>query len=856
MSPLRTHAEKRGLRGIAKAAVAAVVSIATFGTMAIAGASVASATETTATLPQPESSKTVTPNGDGTYTMKLSVTGNTAEDSTVKTTPADIVLVVDKSNSMKGERFDTAKTAATGLAKKLLTADNAKANAVRMSVVTFETTAQNATAWTTNAGAVSAAIGVQPSYNGGNRGGTNWDDALEKANAISARPEATKYIVFLSDGLPTFRNGRQCTGPFWQQQCTDISGNGQDDRDGLNYDAALAEAKQRGNAVLYSVSADRDANARMDDLAREARGTFFDGSDSAKLNDAFDSIFKKITTSAAYRNVVIKDALSDYVTFADTNADGTPKFTATKDGKAWAAAPAPTVEGKNITWNLGSANLDTVKYELSVTLKPTQAAYDKAVENGGKSTLPSNDDATVSYDVVTSVNDKETVKSGTPFPLPHGNITVPVSKVTIQKEWKGDGPKSDVTVGLYKNGAKYKDVTLNEAGNWTKDVIVPAGLDTYTWSVKESTVPEGYTAAISDGKQFAAGEADFVAITVTNTYSVKPATLSGKDNLKGTKTFTGRADDKWLDTDKFAFTLDANNDDTAAAVEAGDVTLPKDTTVTVDKTAADGAFNFGDITFAKAGDYSFKISEVKGDIPGVTYDTHAYVVNVKVTDNGKGQLEAVATPGTASSEFKNTYAVTGDVTSDPLTAKKTLTGTKLTDQQFAFTAASDDEDAPKFQHPTAKNDADGNVNFGTVTFDKAGTYVYKVAETNDAQKNVKYDDTTYTVTYTVADDTKGGLTIEKTAIEKVAADGTKTAADAIAFVNHTSIPATPLTPAKPVEKPSKPAEKPTTPAAKPQAEPKTPAKQLGRTGAAVAGIAVFAAIAAIAGAAIVRRRKA
>ncbi|PJM73964.1 hypothetical protein CS006_02085 [Bifidobacterium primatium] len=843
MSPLRTHAEKRGLRGIAKAAVAAVVSIATFGTMAIAGASVASATETTATLPQPESSKTVTPNGDGTYTMKLSVTGKTAEDSAVKTTPADIVLVVDKSNSMKGKRFDTAKKAATDLANKLLTADNAKADAVRMSVVTFETTAQDATNWTTSANGVAAAIGGQPNYNGNNRGGTNWDDALEKANAVSARPGATKYIVFLSDGLPTFRNdGRN-----------GYTGNGQDDPRGLNYAAALAEANRRGNAVLYSVSADRDANARMDDLAREAEGTFFDGSDSAKLNDAFNSIFEKITTSAAYRNVVIKDTLSDYVTFAD----GTPKFTATKDGKAWAAAPVPTVDGKNITWNLGSTNLDAVKYELSVTLKPTQAAYDKAVENGKESTLPSNDDATVSYDVVTSVNGKETVKSGTPFPLPHGNIDVPVSKVTVKKVWAGSGPKSDVTVELDKDGAKYADVILNEAGNWTKDVIVPAGLDAYTWSVKEPTVAEGYTVAISgdNNKKFAAGKADSGTITVTNTYSVKPVTLSGKDNLKGTKTFTGRADDKWLDTDKFAFTLDANNDDTAAAVKAGDVTLPKDTTVTVDKTAADGAFNFGDITFAKAGDYSFKIYEIKGDIPGVTYDTHAYVVNVKVTDNGKGQLVAVATPGTASSEFKNTYAVTGDVTSDPLTAKKTLTGTKLADDQFTFTAASDDEDAPKFQHPTAKNDADGSVNFGTVTFDKAGTYTYKVAETNDAQKNVKYDDTTYAVTYTVVDDTKGGLTIEKTAIEKTAADGTKTAVDAIAFVNHTSIPATPLTPAKPVE-PSKPAEKPTTPAAKPQAQPKTPAKQLGRTGAAVAGIAVFAAIAALAGAAIVRRRKA
>ncbi|MBW3087575.1 VWA domain-containing protein [Bifidobacterium sp. 82T24] len=854
MSPLRKHAGKTGLRGMVKAAVAAVVSVATFGTLAIAGAGVASATETTAALPQPESSKTVTRNNDGTYTMKLSVTGKTAEDSVTKTTPTDIVLVVDKSNSMEGNRFNTAKNAATGLANKLLTADNAKSGTVRMSVVTFASRANQATSWTTDANAVNRAIGNGPDGESQD-GGTNWDDALEKANARTTDRDSAKYIVFLSDGQPTYRNGRSCTGWGWHEQCSDISGTGHDDNDGKNFEAAVAEANKRGNAELYSVSAAPEANARMSEFARETHGTFFDGSDSTKLNDAFNSIYEKITTSAAYRNVVITDALSEYVTFAD----GTPQFTATKDGKPWAEAPTPAVDGKTITWNLGDSKLDPVKYEISVKLKPTQAAYDQAVKNGKESTLPSNDDATVSYDVVTTVNGKETVNHGTPVTLLHGNITVPVSKVTIKKVWEGNGPKSDVTVELDKDGAKYADVTLTEQDGWTKDVIVPAGLDAYTWSVKEPTPGDGYTVAISgdNDKKFAVGTADSGTITVTNTYEAKPATLSGKDYLKGTKTFTGREGDKWLDTDKFAFTLAANDDATAAAIKADDVTLPKDTTVTVDGKTPDHAFSFGDVTFAKAGDYSFKISETKGDIPGVTYDAHAYVVNVTVTDNGKGQLEAVAKPGDASNEFKNTYAVSGDVTSDPLTAKKTLAGTKLADGQFSFTAASDDADAPKFQQPTAKNDADGKVSFGTVTFDKAGTYVYKVAETNDAQKNVKYDDTTYTVTYTVADDTKGGLTITKTAIEKTSADGTKTPADAIAFVNHTSIPATPLTPAKPVEKPQP--NKPTTPTEKPQVQQQNqtaPAKQLSRTGAAVAGIAALAIVAAGAGVIAIRRRRA
>ncbi|MBT1177241.1 VWA domain-containing protein [Bifidobacterium callimiconis] len=514
-----TVLNRTGLRAAAKAAIAAVVSVATFGTLAVAGAGTAVADDNLS-LPQPESSKNVTRNDDGTYTMTFGVTGKTAQSSITKTAPTDIVLVVDKSNSMKGDRFTTAKNAATGLAKKLLTADNAKSGVVRMSVVTFDTYAQAASDWTTSASAVSGAIGSQPGYWDNTRGGTNWDDAIEKANAKPTGRDSTKYIVFLSDGLPTYRNGGR----------NGISGNGQDDRNGQNYAAALAEANKRGNAVLYSVSAAGEANANMKKLAEETtpQGTYFDGSNTAKLNAAFDSIYDKITSTAAYSNVVVSDKLSDYVTFAETNADGTPVFTATKGGKAWADAPQPKVaaDGKTITWNLGSAELDTVEYQLSVKLKPTQGAYDQAAKNGKESTLPSNDAATVNYDVVTKVNGQAgKPQHGTPVTLKPGTITVPVSQVTITKVWVGKDPSSDsITVKLLKDGKDYQDVELTKADNWTKTVIVPAGTDSYTWSVAEPTVDAGYTAAIAgdNNKKFAAGTADNAKITVTNTYKAKP----------------------------------------------------------------------------------------------------------------------------------------------------------------------------------------------------------------------------------------------------------------------------------------------------------------------------------------------
>lgn len=537
-----SHNTKQGLRAALKTAAAAIVSVATLGTMAIAGVGMASAQEESVTLPQPQAEKTVSANDDGTYKMTLSVTGQTAKDSSQKVTPADIVLVVDKSRSMKGNRFTTVKTAATNLADKLLTEANKQSGNVRMSVVTFETSARKASDWTTDSSAVANAIGGQPQYNDRDyvHGGTNWDDAFEKANAAEARNNAAKYIVFLSDGLPTFRNDAGSRNG--------VAGNGHDDRDGRNYAAAVEEANKRGNAALYSVSADEAANEAMQNLANATNGKFFDGSDSAKLNDAFDSIYQEIVSSAAYRNVVISDTLSQYVDFVKAN--GTPTFTLTKSNDANWNGPAPKFDGKNVVWDLGDTELEQgVTYTLTVTLTPTQEAFDKAVENGEESQLPSNDAATVNYKVATKINGEEqTPVNGTPFQLAPGSITAPVSNITIKKVWAKGAPEKTVTVQLLQNGKQYgKNITLSKASKWQADVIVPAGLEDYTWSVKELSAGKGYTAAVDPGEvTFKGGQHNEATFTVTNSYKAevvpsKPADTTKTDTKKPVLSNTGVA---------------------------------------------------------------------------------------------------------------------------------------------------------------------------------------------------------------------------------------------------------------------------------------------------------------------------
>ena len=95
---------------------------------------------------KPQNNKTIEKvDGDGDqYELHLNASGDSASSETTTVTPADIVLVMDKSGSMqdKNDNRDTnAKNAANKLAEKLLTEANSKLSEseqqVQMAVVTF-----------------------------------------------------------------------------------------------------------------------------------------------------------------------------------------------------------------------------------------------------------------------------------------------------------------------------------------------------------------------------------------------------------------------------------------------------------------------------------------------------------------------------------------------------------------------------------------------------------------------------------------------------------------------------------------------------------------------------------------------
>ena len=274
----------------------------------------------------PATSKIVTPNDDGTYTLSLSVTGKSQASSSSSKADviADVIVVLDTSDSMNNRadnsyqtRLTVAKSAVNSLAEELLsnnTTDNP--DAVQLSLVTFSNYA------TTRITGTMSLSGFQSQVNRLTAtGGTNWEDALKTANAIQSRDGADVYIIFVSDGDPTFRKTRG-TRAWWQDRDEFEShssdghtyyGTGNSDAYGLNYDYARdqAVAIAREGKSFFAIGAFGNVS-NMQKLAAASgqAGNYYNAADSTALNAAFDNIINTITNNLTYSNVKVTDGIT------------------------------------------------------------------------------------------------------------------------------------------------------------------------------------------------------------------------------------------------------------------------------------------------------------------------------------------------------------------------------------------------------------------------------------------------------------------------------------------------------------------------------------------------------------------
>lgn len=311
---------------------------------------------------------------------------------------------------------------------------------------------------------------------------------------------------------------------------------------------------------------------------------------------------------------------------------------------------------------------------------------------------------------------------------------------------EGTGAASVSTAANKVAGAEDAD----QASAQSDEPVTRAGVvrsHTFTYKVTESGSADGVTndtetktvsfKVTDDGNGKLTverlGAASDPAFAFTNTYSVQPTDSSVTDQVKVTKSLTGRD----MAAGEFAFEL-----------------LEGDKVVATGTNSADGSVALSPITYTKPGTHSYMLREAGGGThkAGVEYDGSVFAVTTTVTDNGNGTLSVTHKVDNDANAvgFTNSYAPAA--TSVTLGASKVLNGKSLEDGEFSF--ALEGEDGTRL---TAGNDANGMVVFPAIQYSEAGTYQYTLSEVKGSETGVTYDEAAYAVTVAVEDGGEGSL---------------------------------------------------------------------------------------------------
>lgn len=347
----------------------------------------------------PKSLKTVKANGDGTYDITLEIEGVSSEQT--EATKANVVVVLDTSGSMSGQtpygsRLQVAKDAINGLASQLLShndpTDEDLKDMVEIAFVDFSThvkTNTTHTTPTTNLNTFSSWVNAVQAD-----GGTNWEAALNAANNVSFGDNDKTYIVFVSDGDPTYRDSRYGAGYYDNDGCRydhrtsgygcTVWGNGQSDPYPYrNYDAAKDVADvivADQNKELYAVGAFGNV-INMQTIG----GTYYDASDKTTLESAFADIVDKITKGLSVADLQISDGIT---AATSTEVEGTAGNFRYNVPDSWGSDYTPAVfENGSVVWNPGHNKTLTNGEKASVTFTvwPSQEAMDciASIKNDG-----------------------------------------------------------------------------------------------------------------------------------------------------------------------------------------------------------------------------------------------------------------------------------------------------------------------------------------------------------------------------------------------------------------------------------------------------------------------------------------
>lgn len=673
--------------------------------------------ETGSQLGAPEKHKRIKKNDNGSYTVNVDVKGAVNSTTVTTTQPIDFTLVLDVSGSMddpmsktdRTRRLDALKEAVKAfLDEAANTNTEAGSELVHVGLVKF-------------AGDKTDKIGDDMYRSGGytynysqivsnltadmnglkNKvsklkaaGATRADNGFNLAAKMmgSARTDAKKVVIFFTDGSPTSSSGFEGkVANKAVEAAKELKDGGATVYSiGVFSGADPSSIQGNENQFMHAVSSNFPKATKYNQRGEGniKAGYYKSATNASELNAIFDEIERSETTTSAYTKVTMEDTLSGYVELADSNykvvaKDASGKVVSlTKNVDYTLTYDAST---KKFTVAFLKALAHNVTYTLEYNVKPTQKAYDEyaanlnagkdgydGVKGNANTDLPgnatssnqpgfhANDSACLAY----SADGVDHACGGNPYP--HPVIQVVSSTLHIEKQWSGDGDKPEsITVDIKQGGNSYKTVTLKSDanGNWSTDVIIPAGA-AKTYTVTE-TEPENHqwqasyqhkvgNGALADGNVVTVPESTAsqnATVVITNT--LKTSTLKNAIGVK--KELVGR---DWKDSDEFTFKLKADDSNPDAPMPAS-CKNQSACTVTVKRDSSDDhVAYFGDITYdAGEAEYTYLVTENAGNASAMYYSQAEYRVVVGVMKDGtSGEWKAVVKSVT---QLKTDYGAAG-----------------------------------------------------------------------------------------------------------------------------------------------------------------------------------------------------
>lgn len=479
------------------------------------------------TAPQLSHQKYIKKKDGNNYDLTLNVSSKKGTTSSKK--KFDIVLIMDTSTSMSNNnKWRNSKTAVNKLIDTLSSQTTVDVN---YRLVTFGTTAQIQTNWTTGETVKS----TLSNYSIKEDQGTNYEDGLVKTKeALSSgtRADAEKIIVFLTDGQPTFyKSGTSYAGPGSStsygvyQHALDAAAKLKCDRiipvgiglksvEKYSYDSYSDQQKVPDSATVLLQNVANKVNATTKDTV------FNSDSSGSNLSTKFSEIAADIQKFPC-KNVTIKDTLSEYVeTTANTKLQlrmvkkttandhdtyenqGKQEIPLTDEDLISTNGKAVSINEKNlgtvkydsakkqVTWSLGENYelKDDIYYYITITdVKPTTSAEekyktDKAYTNTGDSNTDASADG--NYGTMGNANDSSSGKKGFPSndnTNHNSSVTYTNTKTNEPQTEDYQKPVIQVDVELIEGDLQTSktakvdnwddrtyNITLNASSNYTK----------------------------------------------------------------------------------------------------------------------------------------------------------------------------------------------------------------------------------------------------------------------------------------------------------------------------------------------------------------------------------------------------